>query len=171
MEDYEKQGQDFLTKTGATLEVTFNRQGKYFDGDKQERDIYDITLKRWERSFTFEFGQSIVHSGRYWRYGNPDRGISQGKKTGIEGVYRAPGIPSAGSEWDKNKGFQPPTAYSVLSCLTKYDPGSFEDFCSEFGYDTDSRSAEKTYQAVKDEYTNLCRLFSDAELELMGEIN
>ena len=29
-----------------------------------------------------------------------------------------------------------PTEYDVLACLTKYDPGNYEDFCSEFGYET-----------------------------------
>lgn len=63
-----------------------------------------------------------------------------------------------------------PTAYDVLCCLTKYDPGTFEDFCNEFGYNTDSRKAEKTYKAVQDEYLNVSRLFTETELELMKEI-
>lgn len=63
-----------------------------------------------------------------------------------------------------------PNSYDVLACLTKYDPGTFENFCGDFGYDIDSRSAEKTYHAVVEEYTNLKILFSDEELELMQEI-
>jgi len=63
-----------------------------------------------------------------------------------------------------------PTAYSVLACLTKYDPETFENFCSEFGYDEDSRKALKIYEAVKDEYLNLCSLFNEKELELLMEI-
>ena len=61
--DYQKQGTDFLKKTGTTMEVKFNRQGKYFDGDKEERDIYDITLTKGERSYTFQYGQSTSVSG------------------------------------------------------------------------------------------------------------
>ncbi len=30
-----------------------------------------------------------------------------------------------------------PTAYDILACLTKYEVGTFDDFCSNFGYDTD----------------------------------
>lgn len=26
-----------------------------------------------------------------------------------------------------------PTCYDILACLTKYDPGDYEDFCSELG--------------------------------------
>ena len=33
------------------------------------------------------------------------------------------------------------SAYDLLACITKSDPGNFRDFCSDFGYDTDSRKA------------------------------
>ena len=63
-----------------------------------------------------------------------------------------------------------PDSYSVLACLTKYDPGTFEDFCNEFGYDVDSISATKTYEAVGKEWAGMERLFSDEDLELLREI-
>jgi hypothetical protein len=62
-----------------------------------------------------------------------------------------------------NAGAEEPTMYDVLTCLQKYEVGSFEDFCSEFGYDTDSRTAEKTYKAVCREYEAICRLFPEIE--------
>jgi hypothetical protein len=40
---------------------------------------------------------------------------------------------------------------------------SFEDFCSDFGYDSDSRSAERTHRACKRTHEALSRLMSDAE--------
>lgn len=64
-----------------------------------------------------------------------------------------------------------PTIYDILTCLTKYDPGSFEDFCSDFGYDEDSRSAEKTYKDVVKEYKAMRRLFTEEELEVLSYIN
>ena len=63
-----------------------------------------------------------------------------------------------------------PNEYNVLACLQKYDVGTFEDFCNDFGYDTDSRTAEKTYNAVCDEYKQLCAIFSDDEMEQLQEI-
>lgn len=33
-----------------------------------------------------------------------------------------------------------PTCYDILACLTKYDPGDYEDFCSEFGYETETEN-------------------------------
>lgn len=56
-----------------------------------------------------------------------------------------------------------PTAYDILACLQWYEVGTFEDFCSEFGYDTDSRKAEATWIAVADQYRNLCRVFPSQE--------
>lgn len=62
-----------------------------------------------------------------------------------------------------------PTMYDVLTCLTKYDPYSFEDFCGDYGYDEDSRKAEKIYRAVVKEYKAVQRLFGDI-LEELQEI-
>ena len=68
-------------------------------------------------------------------------------------------------------GEEEPTLYDVLACLTKYDPGSFENFCGDFGYDEDSRRAEKTYKAVCKEFEAMQRLFPESEvLEELAEI-
>lgn len=64
-----------------------------------------------------------------------------------------------------------PTAYDILSCLTKYDPCDFENFCSEFGYDIDSRKAFKTYKGVRREWKNIERLFTPKQIEQLQEIN
>ena len=64
-----------------------------------------------------------------------------------------------------------PNEYDVLVCLTKYEPGTFENFCGDFGYDTDSRRAEKTYKAVLKEYAEVCRIWTEAERAELAEIN
>lgn len=63
-----------------------------------------------------------------------------------------------------------PTMYDILTCLTKYDPGSFEKFCDDFGYNNDSRKAEKTYKEVVKEWEAMQRLFTPDILEAMQEI-
>jgi hypothetical protein len=63
-----------------------------------------------------------------------------------------------------------PNSYDVLTCLNKYDPGTFEDFCGEFGYEVDSRQAFKTYKAVKKEFKDLSSLYNEEELEKLSEI-
>lgn len=59
-----------------------------------------------------------------------------------------------------------PSLYSVLACLTKYDPGTFEDFCGDFGYDTDSLSALRTFKAVTKEWKAVENVFGDVIDEL-----
>jgi len=70
-----------------------------------------------------------------------------------------------------------PTKYDVLVCLTKHDPGTFKDFCFEYGYDeyaTDSHSAllkiYKIYEAVVKEYEKVCHIWSGTDLELLRAI-
>lgn len=63
-------------------------------------------------------------------------------------------------------GSNEPTMYDILSCLVKSDPGSFDEFCAEFGYDIDGRNSKKTYKAVCNEYKAVERLFSDIMDEL-----
>ena len=67
-------------------------------------------------------------------------------------------------------GGEEPDMYSILSCLTKHDPETFENFCSDYGYDTDSRTAERTYKAVCREWAAVERLFADC-IEELSEIN
>lgn len=64
-----------------------------------------------------------------------------------------------------------PNAYDILAAVEKSDPGTFDDFCSEFGYNTDSRAAVRTYFAVQKEYADLARIFTAEQLEMLAEIN
>ncbi len=64
-----------------------------------------------------------------------------------------------------------PTPYDFLSCITKYNPYTFEDFCGEYGYDTDSRKTEKTYKAVVKEWEKVSDLYTSEEIEKLQEIN
>lgn len=57
---------------------------------------------------------------------------------------------------------QEPDANDVLNCLASdaasfENAQSFEDWCSEYGYDVDSRKAEKTYHAVESQTEKLKR--------------
>lgn len=128
MNDYNKQAQDFLEKTGTKFKARYLRHDLYFADDKDARDIYRITLKRDGKQYSFNFGQSIANVGKE------------------------------------------PTPYNVLSCVTKYDPGDFDEFCSEYGYDNGSHKAHKNYLAVVREYKNIDRLFNDV-MDDLAEIN
>jgi hypothetical protein len=64
-----------------------------------------------------------------------------------------------------------PTAYDILTCLENNNPEDFESFCSNYGYDTDSRRAYKTYKAIMKEFKNVELLWSSEQLEQLQEIN
>ena len=170
MNEYTKQAKDFLETTKTSFKAEFNRHGLHFPDDKDTRDIYKITLSRSGRTFTFGFGQSIVHSGK-WRAAYDLCGYTRGQCLTEAEFKKARGrLLGNGKWWIKNSQFQAPTAYDVLASLTNNNPGTFEDFCNEYGYSTDSILAKKTYEAVVHEYTQLCTLFSDKEMALMAEI-
>ena len=174
--NYDQQANDFLSLTQTEFICSFLKHGKHFQNDKETRDIYSITLKRGSRSYTFNFGQSLNNSGFYYTKGRQkidlDRKFLDMPKQ-INWHIRNKVDSSFMNNGKSDVVHYPvtPTAYDVLACLQKYDIGTFEDFCSEFGYDTDSRSALKTYEACKEEFTNLQTLFTDSEIELLQEIN
>jgi len=129
--EYDKQTEKFLKDTDTEFKAEFLKNDFHFQDDKETRDIYLITLKRGEREFKFNFGQSLNNSD----------------------------------------GETKPSAYDVLSGLTSSEVGDFKEFCSEFGYDEDSRKAEKTYNAVLNEWNNIKMLYTDEEILKLQEIN
>ena len=165
--DYLTQATDFLRSTGTDFKAEFLKHGKHFDSDKQTRDIYKITLKRGDRVFSFDFGQSIANSGE-WLV--PDRRLSKVFNDKQVATTYASKIGVSVFSVRKNPSKKPPSEYDVLACLTKYDPESFTAFCHEFGYDTDSKSAEVIYNAVLNEWHNVAMLWNDNELNQLREI-
>lgn len=69
-----------------------------------------------------------------------------------------------------DKGRQAPTPYDVIACIQKSEVGTFDDFCSDFGYDSDSRKAEETYHAVVREWRKVQKFFTEAELVALQEV-
>jgi hypothetical protein len=65
-----------------------------------------------------------------------------------------------------SSGAEVPTMYDVLSCVTKSDPGTFEDFYSEFGYDALPLSS---YPKVKEIYDNVVLEWKAADI-MFGDI-
>ena len=76
-----------------------------------------------------------------------------------------------GSHADWLDGVKTLTAYDVLSTITKYEPEEdLRQFASAFGYDWFKESTERIYEAVKNEWENIRKLFNDKEIELLQEI-
>lgn len=58
-----------------------------------------------------------------------------------------------------------PRAYDILVCLTKNDPGRYEDFTAEYG-----ELSYGIYHAVCKEWKQVSRLFTDEEIEQLQDI-
>ncbi len=153
-----------LDSTDGQFKAEFLKNGLYFDGDKEPRDIYTITLKRGNREFKFKFGNSLNNSVKYKAY------TPEGIKT-TNDQNEAKKFKAKYHEVVRNKKFKEPSAYDVLASLTKYEVDSFKDFCDNYGYEEDSRKAEKIYNAVVEEWNNIKMLYSDLEIEKLQEIN
>lgn len=150
--DYEVSAQAWAEKWGVRMGLEFTGHRKYFPDDEDTRDCYQVTLTRGAKSMTFGFGASIQDSrfvpgtsrGRHW--------------TSVQSVRSSR---------------KAPTLYTVVACLEKNDPGTFEQWCSDFGYDTDSRRALETYLTVQKqcaEFRALCG-HDPAMLEESYDIN
>lgn len=166
---YEQQAIDFLAKHEITFEAKFLRHGSMrWDTKGETRDIYTLVLRRGRRNISVEFGQSIAHSGEWIvKDKNPkftktfhDKGHANSYASRIGNSFNV----------SKNPNKEVPNAYSLLSVITKSDPGTFDEFCNEFGYDNDSISAKETWQAVREEWNDVRALFTDSELEELQEI-
>ena len=71
-------------------------------------------------------------------------------------------------------GGKEPTAAEVLDCLASDASGienarSFEDWASEYGYDTDSRKAERIYKVSERQTAKLAQFMGDAYNALLWE--
>ena len=66
------------------------------------------------------------------------------------------------------------TEYDILASLEKYDVGSIDDFMREFGYEVkklkDMTNILNIYNAVVEQYRNLCRCFTEEQIEQLREI-
>ena len=191
MSEYDIQASDFLKKAGATISSVYTGHRPYWDDEKEFRATYMVTITRdGKPAMAFPFGQSMSDSWKFLAcsihatFHKPYNSSTTKKgfvslfdlfKSAIESGDDQGGghgrfASHKGVSYQIKKQEKIPNAYTILTCLTKYDPGTFQDFCSEFGYDTDSRKAEKTYHAVMKEYSDLSKIFSVEELEEMSEI-
>lgn len=169
MNEYIKQATEFLQKAHAEMKIEYiglaiNKNWK----EKEKRCLYEITLNSPRGSMTFDFWGSIKDAkiktmtleeyAKQWRW-MPFSKWTQAEKT------------QAKKELAAKKKAAVPSVYDVLACLTKYDPGTFKDFCSEFNYNEDSRAAEQIYFAMQKEYIQLTKLFTPEQMEELAEIN
>lgn len=67
------------------------------------------------------------------------------------------------SLYNTEKGLKP-SKYDVMSCLEWYEIYDFEDFCMNFGCDTDSIKAFETYKECQKQQKELFELIPEEEI-------
>lgn len=166
--EYTKQALDFLEKTNATCEIEFEGCTRNLDWkDKEKRNFYNVILTTprgsmnltfWDSIYNTEISKMTIEKYAKKRFGCKYPYLLHSDKV------------KARRELKEKQAVAFPTAYDILACVTKYDPGTFEDFCSEFGYDEDSKMADKIYTAAMREYKQLERIFTHEQIEELQEI-
>ena len=187
MSEYTKQADDFLVKNNLEFRAvlvgsdcprfcedslaerdmdktdTFPRKthihGKHYRCTISGKNREHITFDFWNSYADEEFNYVRMHSSEC-SYQTLDRVL--GKKGYHDGAL---GIVTM-----KHKA-RMVSAYDLLVCIQKNDVGTFEDFCADFGCDTDSRRAEETYHAVCKEYQKVYKFFTAEELTELQEIS
>jgi hypothetical protein len=186
--EYEKQATELLAKFGVQFiaELIGNDCPQYCKDAQDNRDMdkldkyprkthihgkhYRCFLTRAAKTVSFDFWNSYANEEEnFFAFGNHDS--LNNWVTGRENMY-----------WDKyriGKKYPSgprikkriiPVAYDLLACLQKSDVGTFQDFCGDFGYDTDSKRAESTYRAVCEEYRKVSSFFTPEELQALQEV-
>ena len=169
MNEYLEQVKNFLNKANAKCEIVYGGISRNENWkEKEKRNWYDVTITTPRGKMTFTFWDSIrntkISTMTFEEYAkkklkyNRVEDMSYGEKV------------KAKNDLARLKAKAVPNEYDVLACLGKYDVGTFEDFCSEFEYDEDSRTAERIYIAVIKEYKDLTRIFTEKQMEELSEI-
>lgn len=157
MADTHKDGRAvFLRDLGVTMEARFIPQSQSRNRDETEKSLnWVVTIKRGEQFISTDYMQGIGHvPGRPQSFARTlyeqrireeyDKASEDGRY--LTSVTRHPGSPMFGTR----KPLPGPTLDDVLYCLVmdaEAASETFEDWCANFGYDTDSRKAEATYNA------------------------
>lgn len=144
---YDKQAADFLARHGLKFRATLSdTKAPQWGDDGKHGHHYRVTI-----SASF----------------NPN---------GAQGLQRTKGRKITFDFWgsiaDMEKGKTEVSPYDVLACISgdAYTPETFEDFCSEFGYETDSIRALQTFRRCSVFAKRLRAFFTEAELEELPQI-
>lgn len=169
MNEYLKRAKNFLNKANAKCEIVYGGISRNENWkEKEKRNWYDVTITTLRGKMTFTFWDSI-HNTEISTMTFEEYAKKKLKYNRVEDMPYGEKV-KAKNDLARLKAKVVPNEYDVLACLEKYDPGTFEDFCSEFGYDEDSKTAERIYIAVIKEYKDLTKIFTEEQMEELSEI-
>lgn len=169
MNEYLEQAKNLLNKANVKCEIVYGGISRNENWkEKEKRNWYDVTITTPRGKMTFTFWDSI-HNTEISTMTFEEYAKKKLKYNRVEDMSYGEKV-KAKNDLARLKADAVPNEYDVLACLEKYDPGTFEDFCSELGYNEDSRTAERIYIAVIKEYKDLIRIFTEEQMEELREI-
>lgn len=142
MNEFHEQAMNFCKNNNILISCEYLKTDFYFDDDTEKRDIYRIYIEK------FGFDNTTIIDEYKLKFGDSLTNTKSNPKKYYNGHN------------------QEDLAYSVLTSITKYEPGTFNDFCNDYGYDSDSRKAKKLYEEVHKEWKAVARIFHDCLDEL-----
>ncbi len=152
-----------------SIGIRFDGIKKHFFDDKEERLTGTFSIERGKRKIEFAFGFSIRDTENVLFNPVKTNGWTRfdGERVFINSFGDTYKYKLRKEKWLKE--FMNDLLYSCLtSCRSDfYCSKSFEDFCGEYGYDTDSKKAEKTWKACLEQSAKLERIFTAEEIECL----
>lgn len=171
MNEYEKQAKDFLDACNAKIKITLvGKEINHLWDETKPRNKYHFIITTPRGSMEGDFWDSIRNTELFnMSYVQFYEAI---QRKSFDAVV--PADTPESNQFYKMLKEAKPNAYSILSCLEKYDVGSMDEFMHEFGYEIknakDMANFIQTYNAVVQEYNDLCRIFTPEQMEMLREI-
>jgi len=178
---YLEQAQKFLTDTNTTLTVikSVPQKAPLWDKDGKHGIYYSCTLENKNHKYTFDFWDSIANA-EYLEYAIKCKELRSTNNPYGDKVFELlkenkMGVGMLRLQYDRliesvEEAIKP-NAYDILACLSPLYEDNFKDFTDSFGYDSDSITALKIFEACKEQDRNLRKLWDRSELEALTEIN
>jgi hypothetical protein len=144
-------------------------------GIKQKALGGDSPMDHWSVCFTKRYGDGDEVSEDFDFFTGLGHREKPQWKHGVTGYGNGP-EPRPGSllyeQWEKQAKPQAPHIADVLHSIILDSSAagqSFESWCDEFGYDTDSRKAEDIYRACQENADKLARIFNANDREALTQ--
>lgn len=141
-----------------------------YNQPKCKKTEYDLQAEAFLSKHAIQFSHSVPCAGESFR--PPDKCYHYTVTLTRQAPSKSVSFPFRSSINDYNQGIRRLRPYDVLACLSSdiSSDGTFEDFCLNFGYDTDSRSALDLYLKCQELSSKLRRFFTAQEIEELEEI-
>lgn len=175
--EYEVCMNEWLAAHGIEVEIVSTGEHEGFPFDAPEKnhrklwhDVYRATFTRTEESNGQYRQLQYVVPAFYQSAAHSRSALQRARCTGKCGVMHGETSKHRSSCAANPGNVRHVTAYDILSSSTLHDPGTFENFCDDFGYDTDSRRAMDVYLAVQKDWSGVCAFFTKDERAELAEV-